>query len=467
MQEQTEGTSTRGYLSYGFGIEDIEGVGSGTLYNFQGELYSVTAALVKIAQDHTETTIGNLPSVGGEGAPFVADNGETLAIVFPGGYSYFYDTENGIVQITDPAFQAYEGEEGGVRGVVRVSGVFVFWTKSTLFSGSIATDNKGQDFDALDFVEPFLDDDIQRGINLRDELYVFGNDRCRPYGVAVTGSFPFAEIGGAGFDKGLASPYAIQRFDNSLVFVGGGQNEQSNVWRVLGAGAVSKISTPFIDSKIADLINPEEWHYSTSSFAFNFDGHFYFGFTFGSILTGETYVYDATSSAIKGRHMWHRRKYGALADDITPWTVTSITEAYGKFYTSDYYGGLGRIDKDIYTEYGVTPEREFSGYYLANQRRPVFIDRVELICESGVGKEWLNRHMVGRTPEIELWISDDGGRTFNSAGSRQLGVFQDYTARTVWDALGYSEQGRLFKFTCSAPVKQVFLKLLATLEEGN
>lgn len=477
-QEQTEGTSTRGFLTYGFGIEsriDLDGVRA--FHVFNGVLYAVAESkLYQINSDYSTQELGTFTG-DGSNDPEIDDNGDTMVIQFPSGTGWFYDSTNGLVEITDPVYTDLRDADGGMQSVRHVDGFFVYLTNRTLFSGSVVTTNGGKDFDALDFLEPFLNDEARAIEVIRGELYCFGENRTKVYSTFGTGSFPFVEIDGAGFDKGIAKVGAVVVFDNSAIFIGGGQNEQNSVWRIIGGGAVSKISTPFIDSQLNQSDDLFSDIFSglgnlVTSFTFNIDGHFYAGFTFGRSLTilgtpidvgAGTFVYDATSSALKGRNMWHQRQ-GPSSQEF--WDTRHIAEAYGQYFTAAKSLGIGTLSKGVYTEYGQTVDREFSGYYLENRNGPLFIDSVELVAESGVGNEWTSSTTVDRNPSVELEISDDGGRTFFSVGTRQLGSYLDYRVRTKWEALGMAETTRLFKFSMNADVKAVFQRLLVSLEAG-
>lgn len=474
FQEQTEGTSTRGFLTYGFGIESsMEAEDPRGFHVFDQVLYCVIGSgFYRINTDDTKTLIGTFVDDGANDPQF-ADNGEVMVIQFTDGSGWFYDMTNGLVRITDPVYTDLQSADEGVLSVRHVDGFFVYQTRRTLFSGSVVTTNSGKDFDALDFLEPFLND-ASVGIEIiRGELYCFGKNRTKVYSTFETGSFPFVEVEGAGFDKGLSGVGGVVVFDNSAIFTGGGQNEQTSVWRIQGGGGVSKISTSFIDSKLNSLsATGGVLDNLLNAFTFNLDGHFYAGFTFGlefsflgfdfTIGSG-TFIYDATSSAMKGRHMWHER-VGPTSSSI--WDTRYIEEAYGSYYTAAKNLGIGRISKGIYTEYNQTVEREFSGYYLEDKNFPMFIDSVELICESGVGNQWLSDYTPDRNPDVNLNISDDGGRSFFDMGGRPIGAYQDYRARTKWEALGMAETTRLFKFSIDADVKVVFQRLLVTLEGG-
>jgi len=465
--EETEGESVRGFLTNGFGIESVVNPQNGQfkeMHFFAGKLYVLIGlSLWRIASDDTATLVGSFSGdLGGE-TPIIEDNGEVMAILFPGASLWFYDTTSGLVKVTDPVVVSYEAEEGGIQSLAFVKGVFIYQTKSTMFSGSTVNTNSGKDFDALDLVEPFLNDNVKRVVNIRDELYCFGENRTKLYGAAATGSFPFVEITGGAFDKGLANRYSVVPFDNAAVFIGGGSGEGASVWRLTGAASVSKISTSAIDSRINQLDIGDSEISHAAAYKLSVDGHFLVGFTIGDFLNAETYFYDATSSALKGRHMWHRR-IGITGSD---WVVRSVAEAYGRFYAGASSVGIGRISKGVYQEFGHNTETDFSGYYLTNMQRPVTVNYVELVLESGVGNEWLSVQTEGRFPKVELLVSIDKGRTWISLGEREMGAFQDFRARPRWNALGQADESWLFRFKCSDPVKRVFHKIVMEVEGGR
>lgn len=99
QQAQTEGTSTRGFLTYGFGIEIANTVNgqARALHNFIGVGYAViSSTLYRVNTDDTITDVGTFTGSGGED-PIVTDNGEVMLIQFPKATGWFFDTTNGLV----------------------------------------------------------------------------------------------------------------------------------------------------------------------------------------------------------------------------------------------------------------------------------------------------------------------------------------------------------------------------------
>jgi hypothetical protein len=433
---------------------------------FDDELYvASTAGLYRIESTGTSVFLGTLNSNPAEGV-FFADNGVTMAIVLPGDKSYFYDKTNGLVQITDSVFAGYESQEGGVRTVSFLNGYFVFNTFEVFFISSLVSVNDGKNFDALDFTRPFLREKCLRCAPLRGDLLVCGENQIEMYGLVGTADFPFSQIQGATIDKGLEKAGSLIVFDNAFFFFGSGQGERPAVWRGLGQGSVSKISTDFVDSQWDSLdIN------SITSYAFMLDGRPYIGFTPFDILSnsvGGCFMYDLLTSAQQGRPVWFQieTKYPSGG-----WFIGGTNEAYSRIFVIGADGAVDYLDKSTNEEEGVAVIQggrvcRFSGQYLTNLSYPIFIHRLELIAQTGLANDG-NLSTKDLDPQVELEYSDDGGNTFHSCGSRSMGLKDEFNKRIVWNRLGRTPNYRVFRFTTETGIPSRFIRIDINADRGS
>ena len=406
-------------------------------------LYSITAGGVST----------NHGSIAGGGRVSLANNGQHLVIVVPGAEGYSYDTTVGtLTQITDPDYRPSST-------VVFKDGYFVFTASAgdVFFNSSL---NNPLEFSGLDFGSAEISPDsiVAAHVN-HNELFVLGTETIELFQNVGGAGFPFQRIAGANIQKGVRAPFSIVEFDNTFLFVGGGVNEKSSIWRVSGSSSANKVSTSAIDAAIQEFTDNE----IADAFGFTYasGGSFFAGFTFTSNrIPSRTFVYDATTSALAGEATWHERQSGI---DEDRWRVASIIQAYGELLVGDSIDGtIGKIDKTVYTEYGnrVLHEKVSQPFFADNL--PVFEGDLVLTMESGVGLQTGQ----GSDPQIMMDYSDDGGRTYSSEQWRSYGKIGEYNSLPTWRRQGRIPRHRVIRFRTTEPVKNVLLKLDANIEQG-
>lgn len=452
---QTKGAVSTGALFSTPGISQfaLAESGPGRGYNiFNGGLYVVIGSgFFKISKAGVVISLG---TISGTERVITSNNGITIAIVVPGGAGYFYDATNGLEEITSPVYQDFQAQEGGVTSVTYKDGYFVFTTGFEFFLSSLVTTNGGRNFDGLNFGTAEVKPD--RNVvcaNVKNELYIAGTDSIQLFQNTGASGFPFQAIIGATIDKGVAARHSFIEFDNSFVFVGGGIGESIAIWRGL-SGAAVKVSTAAIDHALQQYTEDEisdvfAWTYTE-------DGNFFVGFG----LADTTYVYDATTSAIQGRPVWHQRESAGAA-----WRANHVIDVYAKNYVLDSENGrIGWLDRTFTTEYGEDITREFTGAYLYNQGQSFTISLMELKTESGVGNQKGTGH--GENPQVESLISVNNGKVFTSLGSRSLGTFEDFDARQVWKRLGRAENTALIRFRTTGESIVNYTNLIVQIKGG-
>jgi hypothetical protein len=158
----------------------------------------------------TGTTLYEIDSFGvatsrgtilGSGRVVMANNGEKLVIVVPGGDAYQYNTTpNTLVLVTGTTnFQTSDT-------VVYKDGYFVFSASDgkQFFVSNISVGSSADlVFDALDFGTAELSPDKIVGLHVNhDELFVLGEETTEVFQNVGGSGFPFQRIPGASFEKG-------------------------------------------------------------------------------------------------------------------------------------------------------------------------------------------------------------------------------------------------------------------------
>lgn len=406
-------------------------------------LYSMTSAFV----------IKDLGAISGTGRVSLANNGRYLVAVVSTGEGWVYDnTTSVLVKITDTDYIL-------AKTVIFNDGYFLFNAlDGTVFFNSAL--NNPLSFDALDFGTAEINPDKIVALHPNhNEVFTCGTETIEIFkNVGGTG-FPYQRIEGANIQKGVHAAFSIREFDNTFVFAGGGQNELTAIWKVSSSSSATKISTDAIDNAIQQF-NEEE---IGASFAFDYaqGGRFFVGFTFESErIPSATFVYEATASALSGRSVWHERQTGPSANR---WRVNTITKAFGALFAGDQLDGrIGIVDLDTYDEYGEPMQRVTATAPFFADGLPVFSGEYRLHMQTGVGLA----NGIGSDPQITRNFSDDGGRTFNDGVHRSFGKIGEYEVIPAWRRQGRIPRARTLRFSTSAPVKFVIIKLEALAEAG-
>ncbi len=378
-----------------------------------------------------------------------ADNGTQLLIIVP--YTrigYIYTVAGGLVPITSSTFIDTE-KAAPVIGVF-IDSYFVINRDSKEFFHSNV--NNGLVYGALDFTSAESDPDKIRSLHVhKSQLFVLGSETTEVYQTSAgTGSgFAFQVIKGFVIPKGISSPFTVTEFNSSFVFIGQGVDETPKVYMFTGSG-VTPISTTSIDYLLqqdSDSANTAfVWSYS-------YRGAVFVGFS------GDkgTLVYDAKASELSGSKVWHSRLSSGLQGKDR-WRVNSLVTAYESLLVSDSESGIiGEIDNDINNDYGNYIGRVFSLQTLENNSEPLFFNSIEAVIDSG--------QSLINTDEAELFMQySDNGRTYTSPRPRAAGAQGEYDKKLKWSQLGMTERYRIFKFTCTADVRWVIMKMVLDVD---
>lgn len=449
------------------GIEEFANTGNYAgrgFHEMDSIAYSVNGnTLYRINSDGSNTSLG---TISGTGRVSMADNGVQLCIIVPGSTGYIYTVSGGLVTITDTDFTTTLGPS---QQVVFKDGYFIHFNNNSAASSFpiffISNLNDGTAYDALDFGTAEVDPDAITALHVnRNQLYVGGKITIEPFQNIGGAGFPFQRIPGAVVQKGIRAKFSVRDFDNSYVFVGGGENEKPAVWRFVGGGA-ERISTSAIENILQGLSDTELSNvfgtvYSESG-AFIYYLH----------LNDRTFGYDAATGK------WHERKSKNDNDQLVNWRVNGIIEAYGRVLVTDNQSGkIGEMDKDFYTEYGVSIQRRVSTQpFTAGNLNLAFSD-MEIFCESGTAgpqaghitnyiaesyivEGYFESSIPVQEPTIQRSFSDDGGYTFSNETSRSLGKQGEYNRRQIWKREGQATRNRVYRFVVDEPIKMSIMKL--------
>ena len=372
----------------------------------------------------------------------MADNGTQLLVLVPNGNGYIYNhVADTFAQITDADFTA----NGNPQLVVYIDGYFCLTTDSKKFIVSALND--GLSYNALDFGTAESDpDEIVAPVVFKNQLFIGGSQTIVPFQNIGGADFPFQRTG-LFLQKGIVSPFSIQTLQDTFVFIGAGQNESPAIWTLQG-NDVAKISTTAIDKELSALTQSQVS--SIYSWGYAEKGAYFVGFS----LPSSTLVYDIITKR------WHERK--SVVDNILGgYRVTSMVRAYNKIWAGDLIDGrIGRLDSDVYTEYGTTIQRSIVTQPFQSNMDSFVVPEIEMTVESGVG------NAAATDPQIGLSRSKDA-KTWSDTRYRSMGKIGEHSHRAIWRRNGRASRFELFRFTMSDPVKPVLIQLTAEIESAQ
>ncbi len=380
-------------------------VGSGPIRGCQvmaGVAYVVSGnGLYQLLSDGTSGLLG---AIGGTGPVGMANDGVRMLLV-NGSQGYVYTTGTGLTTITDADFlQSYTC--GYISGYFIVAGGgTTTWATSAL--------NDPTTWNALDRgTVDVTAGNIQAVIPFNGEVHVFlSNSRTVWYDAANPTALPFSQNVGATINLGCLAKYSVAADMTAVYWLG----SDGVVYRA-SSYSPEPISDPAMNYEISITTNPQD----AIGFVFQDTGHYFYCLSFPD---GKTWVYDITTK------LWHQRQSYGIDRWRAQWPIT----AYGKTLWGDYISGnVGYTGYGVFTEYGDPLRWERTMAPLAQGGRLIFLDRFEIVMESGVGVGAVN-------PVINLEYSTDGGRTFCDPIEANYGAVGQYRWRTFWCGLGSGE----------------------------
>lgn len=301
----------------------------------------------------------------------------------------------------------------------------------------ISNINDGLLWDALDFTSAESSpDDLISVISDNGNLWLLGNRSVEAYQNTGNAAFPFERISGAVIQTGCAGKYTVQKFDNSIVWLGVDEQGQGVVWRTNGY-QVQRISTQAIER----LIDESDDYTDSFAFVYHERGHMFYCLQIRNRET--TLCYDASTG------QWHERAY------LDTNTNDFVLHRASCFMFFDQKGLIGdRETGDIYEmsldyndDAGNPQVREGTGVHIQEEKLNIPINTFELDMEVGQGLTTGQ----GSDPQIMLQVSKDGGYTWGNELWRDVGKKGKYNTRVIWRRLGIGRD-IVFRVRISDPV---------------
>jgi hypothetical protein len=400
----------------------------GAVSSTSGRCFVVSAQyFAEVKNDGSATNIGTLNT---QSSRVSMAESATEIMVVDGADGWIYTkATNAWTQITAPAFP-------NTSFVTHQDGYFIViedGTQRFYISGL----GDGTSWDALDntTVES-SSDNLVAVFSDHGNLWCFGNRSIEVYQNTGAAAFPFERIQGAIIQIGCEAPFTIQKFNNSIAWLGTDEQGQGVVWYANGY-VNQRISTAAIERKIASVGNFTDAY----AFVYHEQGHLFYCLQIQGLDT--TLCFDSQTQ------QWHERMFKNPETNTMERHRASVVMFFnkqiligdrvnGKIYemSLDYFDDAG--DEQIWTR--ISP-------HIADEKRYVTYNTFELDLEVGRGLATGQ----GSDPQVFLQYSDDGGYTWSDELWRSAGKVGAYTRRAVWRQLGMARD-RVFKVSGSDPV---------------
>lgn len=325
-----------------------------------------------------------------------------------------------------------------------IDGYFILGERNAIRTWFSTLEN-GLVWDALDFfARSNTSDNVVGAVVFRNRLWIIGSQTGQVYYDSGDADNPFIPYPGSLFQEGLVSEWAIGVQGESVVWMA--QDSEGNGRIVRASDYVPQvISTPAISFALAQYPTLADIELAV----YEQEAHPFAIWTCPSGgPAGESWAWDAREQ------QWHQRssRNVALGQDQM-WRVRGICSP-GLTLCGDWYNGnIYELDLDTFDEAGDTIISTRRAPYLSSENQWIFLDRLELGMQAGVGLVTGQ----GSDPVVGLNISYDGGHTFTFAGWATLGRQGEYEARAVWYKLGRVRADRLvLEVFQSDPVRRVW-----------
>lgn len=373
------------------------------------ELYRVSAA-------KTATLIGNV----GSSLRYDIDSNISSIVVVAEPNAYYYDTTSSTFStVTDADFTA--------RGAADVEFLDNFMLFREPDSGRFFCADVGSvtSYDGLNFATAESAPDKLVGLK-RDhsEALLFGENSTEIWQLVGGSGFPFSRAANGVIEMGCANGATIEKLDNSVFWLA----SDLTVRRMDGVNPV-RVSHVGIEQSITSMTLS-----SAKAFTYTQEGHLFYVLSF----TEGTFTFDVTTKE------WHERQsYG-----YDNWRAGCQVQFNTLKLVGDVTSNkIGYVSPTTFAEWGDIQRMEWTYQPVYAQNEAVFHDRLEIVCETGVGLSGGQ----GSDPQMLMDVSDDGGRSFDALPSVGMGAIGRSETIVNWAQLG-SSPDRVYRGAVTDPV---------------
>lgn len=389
------------------------------------------SGLYELSSAGVSTLLGSLESA--SGIVSIDENGLQLAICDGTKVYILTYATNVFAKVTDSDLP--------LAGTLTfIDGYFVI-TKNSSGAFYISALYDGTTWAALDFATAESSpDELLRVYNAVGQLWLFGTKTTEIWTNTGASAFPFERISGAKMETGILAPHSAVAVDNSVFWIGRDNIGSGIVYRAQGFSP-QRVSTNAIELLLQQATTPS----TLRAYTYQQDGHTFYVITGGGM--GTTLVYDISTQ------LWHERAYlnqfGAFEQHLGACGMYAFNQ---QLVGSRLNGKIYIMSSTVYSDDGdeIASERIYT--HISDENQRARFNQLEIAMETGVG----NQSAPGVDPQITLWLSKDGGRTYSTGYSASFGAIGKYLTRAVFRRLGIMYEVT-FKVRITDPVKRVLI----------
>ncbi len=403
----------------------------GEFSSTNGRAFAVAGAtLYEVLPNGATVALGTLATA--SGAVTMDENPSQLAICDGASFYILIYATNIFTQVSQMAWST--------AGTVTFIQTYFIVSQPGSGKFFISGNNDGLSWGALDFATAQDSPDVLvRAIRAVSLLWLFCTRHIELWQGTGALSFPFAKVAGANISVGCLAPHTIVAVDNSVFWVGQDRDGNGVVYRAQGF-IPSRISNNAIELQLQNATDPT----NLRAYTYQEEGHPFYCITAGGMST--TLVYDISTQ------LWHEKalmKNGVFEQHL----ATCHMYAFGKHLVgSKNDGSIYQQAQGIYSDAGAPLVSERTYTHISNENARTVFRQLEIAMESGVGLQ----SGQGSDPQITLWVSRDGARTWSSAYLASFGKVGQYLQRAVFRRLGYA-MNITFRIRISDPVKRALI----------
>lgn len=426
-QEPTSFNPFPGLKLFSTGAEFNRGLGE-----LDDVLYAVSGtALIKIASDGTQTSIGAIEGVGR--CSLEEDQVGNLIITTGIGKPFQYDgttlTQGTDADLPNASTVTYINRRMIYDGV---GGDIAFADLSSPLSVNSANV----------IIAESKPDDMKAVFAYKQQVYGFGAKTIQPLYNSGTGNPPYTFILNATQEVGLDAIHSIGSNNKFAYFLG----SDLIVYQLSGL-AINPIGNPAIGQVIAKYSKTDD----AFGMCFTLDNQ---NFYLLSFPTGnETWLFNEESG------LWTNLAFGT---DGSQHLISDYKFIYGKNLVADRRNGnIYELDFETFTDNGDTIQHRrdtiaINGRTFGRAGAKVFMDRLGIEIETGTS-------LVSAESQIIMQYSDDNGRTWSSERFQNIGAQGEFKHKLDWFGMG-DFYTRMFRFTMTDNIKWVLISADADLE---
>lgn len=293
-----------------------------------------------------------------------------------------------------------------------------------------------QTLDALEFATAESNPDgLSRVVADHGELVLAGSETVEFWGNTGAQDFPYSNQRGSTLEFGLAAPWSLVKYNDSLAGLFKNRMGQVQVMQMAGH-ALRKISDQELDYKINNYGSVSD----ATSYAYMLGGHPMLVVNFPS--EGKSHLYDGSTS------MWTELESGL---DGARHVGELHLDYLNKPRIADYANGnIYTLDADTYTDNGTPIAREIVSKHFNSGLDMLKISKLQVDFETGVGLI----SGQGSDPQAMMQFSKDNGHTWSNGAWVTLGAIGAFLTRAIWWRLGVARDW-VFKIRITDPVKVV------------